>query len=288
MPASFFRAYPPCKGDEPYLYLCFHQADASRVKPFLDGLFRRRCRVWYTVGDASDSRENRKQVKYEQNADLMVFWLSERADDDEDMKSALGYYQTTGRPVICIDTQTKSAQSGLSLILSKNVKIVTCEPGTATEELVSTLMRTEGFSQQLIAEDDREQKIVLQRRKSRRIALSILLSAVLLLGCAIFYAQSNDWFRPQPVMTDSVTISDPQIARAARFALAPDGKAALTRENLAQITVLRLYDTPASFDELALFPGLSRLEIPQSSVEKAAELLDGARYTIVVYLEAAS
>ena len=288
MPASFFRDYPPYKGDEPYLYLCFHQADANKVKPFLDGLVCRRCRVWYTVGDVSDSHENRKQAEYERNADLMVFWSSERADDDEDMKSALGYFQTTGRPVICVDTKVNAAQSSLSLILSKNVKKITCEPSTTTEEIVSSLMRTEGFSQQLIAEDDRERQEFLHKRKSRRIALPILLAAAVLLVCAVFYAQSNDWFRPQPVIIDSIAIKDPQIERAARFALSPDGNAALTQDSLALITALRLYDTPASFDELALFPSLSRLEIPQSSVEKAAGLLDSAQYTIVVYPEAAS
>jgi len=285
MATSLFRAYPPYIGEEPYVYLCFHKADAKQVKPLLEALVQRRCRVWYSMGDVSESQENHEYTSRVKNANLMVFWLSERAADDADMKSTLGYYQMTGRPVICIDKQSCAAQSGLSLILTEHVKQISCESGTTAEDLVSSLLRMEGFTQQLITENDRERQIFMRRRKSRRIALIILSTALLLFGCAIVYAQSNDWFRPQVVIVDSVTINDSVIKRAARTAISPDGTMALTQESLTRITVLRLEAAPASFDELALFPSLTRLEIPQNCVKQAAALLDDAQFIIVVYPE---
>ncbi len=285
MPASFFRNFPPCKGDEPYLYLCFHQADARSVKPILDELTKRRCRIWYHIGSASNTNERNKNIAYEKNAALMVFWLSACAAGDESMKSALGYYQTTGRPIICIDNQSNAAQSGFTLILNHNAQIIDCEPGLSAEALVSKIMRTEGFTQQLIAENDHERQLFLRKRKSRRVALAILFAALAVLGCAIVYAQSNNWFLPEVVITDSVTINDPVIKRAARHALSPDGNVPLTQENLALITTLRIDAAPSSFNELSLFPALTRLEIPQSCVNQAAALLDSAPYSIVVYPE---
>ena len=285
MPALFFRDYPPCKGDEPYLYLCFHKADARRVKPFLDGLMQRRCRVWYRIGEALDSEENRAHTSLEMNAELMVFWLSDNAADDKDMKSALGHYQTTDRPVICIDMQTDTAQSGLSLILPNEVKKISYQPGEAIDELVSSLMRTEGFTQRLIDEDDRVRQQLLQKRKSRRIALSILLAAVLALVGSLLFLSSNNWFRPIPEIVNSITIADTQIEDAAREALSLKSDEPLTQEDLSKITMLHLSSAPSSFDALSLFSSLTRLEIPQSCVKEAAELLDDATYTIVVYPE---
>lgn len=285
MASSFFRAYPPYMGKEPYVYLCFHKANAKQVKPLLDALVQRRYRVWYSMGNVSESQENQEHADRVKNADLMVFWLSERAADDADMKGTLGYYLITGHPVICIDAQAYTAQSGLSLILTEHVKHISCEPGATAEDIVSSLLRMEGFTQQLIAEDDLERQIFLRKLKLRRIALTILSAALLLFACAIVYAQCNDWFRPQAVIVDSVTINDPAIERAARTALSPESNIALTPESLARITMLRLDAAPTSFDALALFPSLTRLEIPQSCVKQASALLDDAHFIIVVYSE---
>ncbi len=288
MSKTFFRDYPPCKGDAPYLCLCFHPSDAQNVKPLLEELTKRRCRIWYNVSGVSNSSANKSRTKFETNAKLMVLWLSDCSASSEDMKNALGSYQTTDQPVICIDARSNVRQSGLSMILSKNVQIITREPNSSFEALAATLMRTEGFTQQLIAENDNERQLFLKKRKSRRIALSILFSAIALMICAAIYAQQNDWFRPPIDILDSVTISDPVIAHAARVALSSDGNASLTQDSLAIITTLRLDAPPESFDDLALFPALTRLEIPQSCVEPASALLDDAQYVIVVYPEAVS
>lgn len=286
MAASFFRDYPPYLGDEPYVFLCFHKEDAQQVKPFLDGLVQRRCRVWYSMEKVLKTADNKKRTNCENNAGLMIFWLSKCAADDEGMKSRLGSYQASGRPVICIDTQDCAAQSGFSLIVTEHAKHIACPPGTTPEAIVSMLLRTEGFSQQFIAENDLERQLFLRKRRSRRIALSILAAALLLLTIAFFYAQSNDFFRPRAVIVDSVTIDDAVIVRAARFALSENGVAALTQEGLARITTLRLDTTPTSFEALEQFPALTRLEIPQSAVTLAAQLPEDAPYRIVVYPEA--
>lgn len=282
MPASFFRYLSPYKGDEPYLYLCFHPADARNVKPVLEELTKRRCRVWYRIEAISKPNERTKYIAYEKNAALMVFWMSACAAGDESMKSALGYYQTTHRPVICIDRQSNAAQSGLTLILNKNVQTVDCEPDLSTEALVSRLMRTEGFTQQLISESDRAWQLYLHKIKSRRVALTTLFAAIAVLGCAVAYAQSNNWFLQEVVIPDSVTIQDPVIEHAARLALSPDGSAPLTQETLKTITTLQIDAAPSSFGELSLFPSLTRLVIPQSCVHQAAALLDSATYRIVI------
>lgn len=288
MPASVLRNFPPYRGNEPYLYLCFHPNDVQQVKPILEEMTNRRCRVWYRVGSTTNSKERKNQFELEKNAHLMVFWLSACAAADEDMKSALGYYQTFGRPVICIDTQSNATQNGFSLILDHKVQIINDTADLLPEALVSTLMRTTGFTQQLIAEDDRERQLFLQKQKSRRLALKILFAALIVLGCATVYAKSNNWFLPQAVIADSVSISDPVIERAARRALSPTDDIPLTQETLASITTLRIDAPPSSFDELALFPALTQLEIPQSCVNQAVALLDDAPYRIVVYPEAVS
>lgn len=285
MPASCLRDFPPYMGNDPYVYLCFHEADARQVKPILDALTQRRCRVWYSVGNVLDAEQNQTCANRVSNAALLVFYQTPRAVADERLNSSFGSYQESGKSVICIETLASEEQSSLSLISSKHVRSIPCEKGATAESIVSTLMRTEGFSQELIAEDDKERQIFLRKRRSRRIAISILAVALLALMSAFFYAKNNGLFEPTVTYVDTVQIQDPAIERAARVAISPDGNAALTEENLATIETLRLETAPSSFDELSLFPALTRLEIPQRCMEAAADLLDDASYTIVVYPE---
>lgn len=285
MPATFFRDFPPYIGKDPYVYLCFHESDAQQVKPILDALTQRRCRVWYSIGNVVDAEQNQTCANRVSNAALLVFYQTPRAVADERLKSSFGSYQASDKPVICIETQASEEQSGLSLISSDHVRSIPFEKGATAESIVSSLMRTEGFSQELIAEDDRERQIFLHKRRSRRIALIILAVTVLALMSAFFYAKSNGLFEPPSSNADTVHIQDPSIERAARVAISPDGNAALTEESLATIETLRLETAPLSFDELSLFPALTRLEIPQICMEAAVDLLNDASYTIVVYPE---
>lgn len=286
MAASFFRDFPPYSGEEPYVYLCFHEADKKRVKPFLSALIQRRCRVWYCIGDAQDAEQNRANAQRAGKAALMVFFLTPRSVEDETVKSNLGHFQASGRPVICIETEACAEQSGFSLILSKRVPRIACKVGESAESIVSKLLRTEGFTQEFIAPDDYVWQHFLKKRKSRKIALITLAIALAVLTSAFFYAKSNDFFRPDVSLSDTVTIEDPVFEQAARVALSPDGEAALTDESLSRITTLRLESAPASFDALKLFPALTRLEVPSSCVYEASALLQDASFTIVVYQEA--
>ena len=285
MAAAFFPDYPPYTGDEPYLYLCFHEKDAQRVKPFLDQLYRRHCRVWYSLQEATDSKRGEYCAKRVKKAALLVLWASWDASNSESTKSKLGYYQESGNPAIVIEFKAASSESGLSMLFTNQVKYLQAEYDPAIEDLASALMRTEGFTQQIIGVNDEELRILLHRKKERRIALMILAIALFVLLSGFLYARSNNLFKPETVIVESVTLSDAEIARAARDALSLGDNASLTQENIASIPMLRLESVPDTFDDLLYFSALTRLEIPQCCVEKAASLLDDATYTIVVYGE---
>lgn len=286
MASSYFRDLPPYMGNDPYVYLCFHEQDAKAVRPLLEALAQRRCRVWYSMGYTIESDQHNERTARAKGAALMICYLTPRAANNEQIKSNLGYYQETGKPVICVETEGCTEQSGVSLMLKEHVRRLPRAAGESVESLVSALLRTEGFTQQLLAENDTVWQLFLQKRKSRRLALFTLSFAVLALAVAFFYSLSMGYFNPQPRYADEITISDAVIQRAARNALSQDGTASLTQRGLNSITTLRLDETPSSFDELSLFPALTRLEIPQSSVQAATEKLLGADYTIVVYPEA--
>ena len=61
MAVSYFRDFPPYLGDEPYVYLCFHESDARAVLPLLDALTQRRCRVWYSMGSATNAAQHHER-----------------------------------------------------------------------------------------------------------------------------------------------------------------------------------------------------------------------------------
>lgn len=287
MARTHFRAYPPYTGTEPFLYLCFHETDARRVKPLIDGLYKRNCRVWYSLGTTLDPRRSRERSERMRHASLMVLLPSGGAADDESMKSAVGFYQDTGGRVICVESERLSPESGLALLFTDKVRRIRAADSPTTEELVSTLMRTEGFSQELIDPAGGERRLFRKKRRVRRAALSVLAAALALSAATVFYAANNNWFRPEPVIEDTVLIRDETIREAARSSLSPSGGAALTEESLAQITTLHFSAMPASMAELSLFPALTRIEIPQAAVAEAAALVEDGRYTVVVYGEAA-
>ena len=60
------------------------------------------------------------------------------------------------------------------------------------------------------------------------------------------------------------------------------GGGAITEENVAALTTLRLKELPADEEELRKLPALERLEIPQSEAADALRLLDEG-YTVVLY-----
>lgn len=281
MAKTHFSAYPPYEGAEPYVYLCFHDGDAPKVKALLALLWARGCRVWYAMGKTADAGASRRRAERIQGASLMLLYLSPLAARDETIKSTLGYYQSGGGPVASLETQAIPPESGLGFLFGPQVVHIPAYEYATTEALVSALIRTPGFSQDLLGAPRGKDAAVV-----RRTALMLLAASLAILLGTFLYARSRNYFRPEaPAVVDTVTVADDALRQAARMALSPTGDAALTEAGLASITTLRLYAPPESYDELALFPALERLEIPQSCVRQAAELLSAA-YTIVVYGEA--
>lgn len=45
--SSFEHGFPPYLGQEPYLHLCFSDADAAMVQPLMLRLHDRSVRLWY-------------------------------------------------------------------------------------------------------------------------------------------------------------------------------------------------------------------------------------------------
>lgn len=282
MAKSGFSAFPPYEGDEPYLYLCFDEADAGRVRPLLAALYKRGCRVWYSMGKAADAKRIERRSARIRHASLLLLYLTPDAANDEAMKSMLGYYQEFGGPVISVEAAPSSELGGLSYVLAERAQRVRAYDLPDTETLLAAILRTDGFSQTLMGEPGNENPYRL-----RRVALTLFALALAVLAATFFYGRSSGWFSAEPPMpADTVTISDEVIRQAARDAISPYGNAALTQESLDGVATLRLNGVPASYDALALFPALTRLEIPQAAVSGASALLDGAEYTIVVYGEA--
>ena len=119
------------------------------------------------------------------------------------------------------------------------------------------------------------------------LALGILATSLLALFGAFLFALQMGNIEQKTVYADEVIVSDAIIQKAARDTLSQQDDKTLTHRAVDAITTLHLDGTPASFEDLALFPALTRLEIPQSCVQAASQLLPEADFTIVVYPEEA-
>ena len=266
------RIYPPYEGRDPYLFLCFSDADASAVEPLLKRLCGRGCRVWYSIGRSADVNVLAHRQERANGAALTVLYLSDRARSDTDVKSAVLLAQSRGCPIICLDTDRED--SGLSMGLTEQARHIPAWRLPSAEAVETELIRTEGFSQELIGEECIDPGISYKKRLIRRLVTATLLLAL----AGGLSGHFLGWFAPRPA--DTVSFTDPALEAAARRAV---GGGALTEESLAAVTTLRLDAFPEKSDELTEFPSLMRLEIPQSAAAQAVPLLDDAGYRIVLY-----
>ena len=162
---NLYRHYPPYEGREPYLFLCFSDADAARVKSLLEQLYERGCRVWYSLGKTSDIRERSRRQERMQDASLTVLYLTDHARNDVDVKSAVLFCQAKEQPIICVDTDLKDR--GLSMGLTEKVRHISSE---------SELIRTEGFSQELVGPP-----IVTPGGGQKKVVIILVILAVILI-----------------------------------------------------------------------------------------------------------
>lgn len=261
--ADLTKRYPPYEGNDPYMYFAFPAAEADRVEPVLKLLYQRGVRVWYArKGSGAEWRQHRLERSL--GARLAVIWLSPAAlEDADEVKSAVLYCQSKEIRVISVDLVDSD---DLSTGFTADTFHIDGKHMTP-EELEKTLIRTEGFSQELMGEQPPAEPYPTWKKA----AIAILACCLcVMIGCFCMGVFS---------MPDAKLIADPAIRGAARNAV---GRM-VTREDLETITVLHLERVPGSFEELSQFPRLTRVEIPEKAVQKAAEVLHDAEYDVVVY-----
>ena len=266
------KRYPVYTGAEQYLFFCFSDADEKRVRPLLERLYARGCRVWYTTGRPANVEERRQREERMKSAALSVFYLSDAAREDTDMKGAALVCQERGAALLCIDAD--EGDSGLSFGLTEQVRHLKARDYRSAAELEEALVRSEGFSQELIGPDR-----IAPPSPLKKIALTLAAVSVLLLALALLGGRLFGWFAPPIEESDAVVITDTALRGAVRAAV---GGGAITEENVAALTTLRLKELPADEEELRKLPALERLEIPQSEAADSLRLLDEG-YTVVLY-----
>ena len=185
------RGCPPYEGADPYLYFCFAEKDREAVFPLLEYLYLRGVRIWYTVENTADIKKLNRQQERMNQASLLVIYLTENARNDERVKTSLLYYQH-GKPVIGIDTD--DGDNELAFGMTARAQHVDGRNGRSPEELEADLIRTDGFSQELIGEPQNRMKLLMKRMLKYLIAaiiIALLAVAFLILGALLLWVESR-------------------------------------------------------------------------------------------------
>ena len=283
------RRCPPYEGGEPYLYLCFAEKDSEAVFPLLEHLYHRGVRVWYSVETTANIERLNHQQERMNKASLLVIYLTDNARHDERVKNSLLYYQH-GKPVIGIDTD--DGDNELAFGLTAAARHIDGRIGRNREEMEAELIRTEGFTQELIGDPPKKKTWMKQ-------AIAAILAAILLTAGVGWYGYEHGWFgrpaepgipgesltptpsptpSPTPTPEGTVTFKDKTFEEAVRKA-APYG--VLTEETLAEITTLELEWMPEDLSLLEQLPNLEKIRLPQSQAVYALAAV-GEKYTIVL------
>ena len=295
------RVCPPYEGGEPYLYLCFAEKDSEAVFPLLKHLYQRGVRIWYSIETTANIEKLNHQQERMNNASLLVIYLTENARHDERVKNTLIYYQH-GKPVIGIDTD--DGDNELVFGLTAAARHINGRIGRNREEMEAELIRTEGFSQELIGEPNAGKGWI-------RKATVWILTATLILAGVFVYGYLHGWYgrqpeadpgttgsvtaTPSPTPTptptptpaptptptpnpDTVRFGDTDFTAAVRKAV---NNGAITEETLAEVTALELEMLPDDLTLLDQLPNLETLKLPQGQAIYALAVL-GDRYTIAL------
>lgn len=256
----------PYEGDEPYLYFAFADADAGRIHELVRLLLQRGVRIWYSTGPAGSAEELLRRQQRALGASLTVIYLSDAMTQDQDGKASILVNQKNGRKILCIDRD--ASDRALTMGLHESVPHLAAYRYRKTEDLEEALVRSEGFTQEIIGEPIFLSKGGMTGRMTVLLcALSLLLLLGGFLGLRVFH-----WFRPVDQPQDSVIFTDPTVREAAREAA---GGGVLTEEGMAAVTELRLDRLPDSWQDLSLLPKLQRVLLPQEAVREAESLPEG-------------
>ena len=253
----------PYTGSEPFLFLCFSDADEARVQPLLRRLVSRGCRVWYASGRAKTLEEQRDRTERMASADLLILYRTAAFQEDTDKKSALLSCQARGCPIISIDMEDGGGELSLGLTKAQHIP----RPKN-TADIEETLLRTEGFSQALLGKPQKIQN----RPLSGKIAVVLAVAAALLLAAGIvFSVLRSHRTPPEELPQDTIVFSDQALSDAVRAA---SGGGILSEETVSGITKLSLSSLPENPEELQKLPALQTLEFPQSVLLSEDERID--------------
>ena len=261
----------PYEGSEPYLYLAFADADAGRIRDLVRLLLQRGVRIWYSTGPAGSADELLRRQQRALGASLTAVYLTDAMTQDQDGKASVLVNQKNGRKILCIDRD--SSDRALNMGLHESIPHLAAWQYHRTEDLEEALVRTEGFTQEMIGDP-----VFLKKEglTGRLTALLCVLSLLLLLG-GFLGLRVFHWFQPE-LPQDTVEFADPTVREAARIA---SGSAVLTEESVAAVTELRLESLPDSWEDLEKLPNLERIVLPQEAALEA-ESLPGEDFVLVL------
>lgn len=196
MKSALLKKYPPYEGAEPYIFLCFASEDAKAAEPLLARLWRRGCRVWYTVGESLSVAQEKADQERMKNASLAVAFCSESFLRSS-AKSRLMYLQSRNMPVISVDS---APVDNLSAGFREDTPHIAAYGGI-TDGTEAGLISTEGFSADFIGE-----------RPHRKIsgamkALLILLLGLIAAALIFLILTASGILRPEPeIPPEEITV----------------------------------------------------------------------------------
>ena len=262
------KRYPPYEGDEPYLYFAFAEADSAKAWRIMRILLERGCRVWYGSGPSGSAEELLRRQTRAKDASLTLLYLTDAACADKDTKSNILVNQKNGKPILCLDPDGTDRR--LSMGLYETAPHIPLYKLSGTEEIEDALIRSEGFSQEILGEPVKtDGGGALGKLTALFCVLAALLAVISFIGFRYLH-----WF--QPAVQDKVHFSDPVLLAAVRDA-AQGGS--ITEELTSELSVLRLTGMPDSWDELEKLPALVTIVLPQQALLDAGALPDGD-YTV--------
>ncbi|MBR0160835.1 MAG: hypothetical protein IJQ02_06125 [Oscillospiraceae bacterium] len=258
------KKVPPYEGGEPYLYFAFAEEDSGRVWKLTRRLLERGCRIWYCCGPADSAEELLRRQERAAKAEMTLLYLSDAACGDRDTKTNVLVNQKLGRPILCLDPDGTDRR--LSMGLHEDAPHVPLYRLPREEDAEDAVIHAEGFSQEMLG----EAVTVKTGSVLKTLSVTLCVLAVLLLAAMLFGLRRLP--QAQPEEADSVPFTDPVILAAVQEAV---GGGAVTEEAAERITVLRLRDMPAGWEDLALLPALERIIVPQTAVGENSALPEG-------------
>ena len=253
MADSLEKRYPPYEGTEPYLHLCFSDADARRVRPLLHRLFVRGVRIWYRIGRAKTAAVRSERDERMLGASLNVVFLTDTFRSDGDAKNELLVCQRKRRAVVCLNTDGKD--SGLSIGLNPNTPEY---PAPDAGEAEDALLHAEGFTQSLIGPPQKPNIHWIRRATvTAGVIAAVLIAAVA--GFFLFRKSTDPILNP----VETVAFSDASVENAVAAAIGRP----LTEERLGEVVSIQLSGDllPEDLSDLAKLPNLQRIELTQSA-----------------------